>query len=158
MKTRNSSGRFKTTPIDWIVNERNCWICISHATGGNGYPTFRNRGIHRFIYEECFGEIPKGRLVRHKCDNRLCINPEHLEIGSGKDNMSDRKRSGTWPSGIVFHPRYKLSFNQIIEISSRYRKGNGKILAREFKVNSSTITRIAQRKIWIIDNYGKEMR
>jgi HNH endonuclease len=43
----------------------------------------------RFVYEECFGEVPEGLLVRHKCDNAYCINPEHLEIGTHQDNMND---------------------------------------------------------------------
>jgi hypothetical protein len=43
----------------------------------------------RLVYQECFGEIPEGRIVRHKCDNMYCINPEHLELGTIRDNMMD---------------------------------------------------------------------
>lgn len=45
--------------------------------------------VARFIYEECFGEIPEGKTVRHTCDNAYCVNPEHLALGTKEDNHKD---------------------------------------------------------------------
>ncbi len=44
---------------------------------------------HRYIWENIYGEIPKGMCVCHKCDNGLCINPKHLFLGTQKDNVKD---------------------------------------------------------------------
>lgn len=79
--------------IEWKEDENGCYICTSHARDKDGYPRIRDRyknvGVHRYIYGECFGEIPKGLVVRHKCDNPKCINPEHLELGTYQDNSND---------------------------------------------------------------------
>ncbi|HDZ25327.1 MAG TPA: HNH endonuclease [Candidatus Aminicenantes bacterium] len=74
-----------------------CWECTSHARS-RGYPTIdrngRHVGISRYIWEKHFGSIPKKLLVLHKCDSPACINPEHLFLGTHKDNMQDAARKG----------------------------------------------------------------
>ena len=49
---------------------------------------------HRYAWENVNGKIPDGLIVCHKCDNGLCINPNHLFIGTHKDNMQDCSRKG----------------------------------------------------------------
>lgn len=49
---------------------------------------------HRVSYQIFHGEIPNGMVVRHRCDNPSCCNPEHLEVGTQKDNMRDCKSRG----------------------------------------------------------------
>lgn len=79
--------------------------CVDHGRGGqrSGYATARLRindkliitTLHRKLYYEHTGELPE--VVRHKCDNPRCINLEHLEAGSQKDNVRDmitRNRRG----------------------------------------------------------------
>jgi hypothetical protein len=65
----------------------------------NGYARFANNGVrnqygHRVAFEIFNGPIPKGKVVRHACDNPLCVNPGHLEIGTQADNMKDRFSRG----------------------------------------------------------------
>jgi hypothetical protein len=55
------------------------------------YKTVR---AHRHVYEECIGPIPNGLILRHKCDNPPCVNPNHLEPGTQKDNARDRDERG----------------------------------------------------------------
>ncbi len=49
---------------------------------------------HRRAYRIAFGKIPDDKMVRHKCDNRSCVNPMHLELGTAKDNAQDREKRG----------------------------------------------------------------
>jgi hypothetical protein len=74
-----------------------CWLWLA-ATNPCGYGTFRYYGrshtAHRVAYLEMVGPVPAGLEVRHKCDNPPCVNPEHLEVGTHKDNMQDKVKRG----------------------------------------------------------------
>lgn len=77
--------------------ESGCWEWRS-AIRGNGYGAFfthlieegrKCHGAHRYSWMLKHGEIPNGLWVLHKCDNRICVNPEHLFLGDRTDNMRD---------------------------------------------------------------------
>lgn len=75
-----------------------CYDCISHKPTADGYLMICKYHIyirmHRFIYEEMFGAIEDNLIVLHDCDNRKCINPEHLRVGTFADNNNDRNKRG----------------------------------------------------------------
>jgi hypothetical protein len=58
---------------------------------GYGYRTVNRKNwlAHRYAYTQAYGAIPAGLLVRHKCDHKLCVNPDHLELGNKSDNALD---------------------------------------------------------------------
>jgi len=74
-----------------------CWNWkagkMSNQYGQNGYGDFydgiKTEGAHRTSFKIHKGEIPKGKYIMHICDNRSCVNPKHLKIGTQSDNMWD---------------------------------------------------------------------
>ncbi len=51
---------------------------------------------HRISYKLHFGDVPLELSVMHMCDNRACVNPSHLTVGTAKDNAQDKMRKGRW--------------------------------------------------------------
>lgn len=84
-----------------VVDHNDCWNW-SGSIGWHGYGYFyvKGKGIraHRFSYTYHKGEINDGLLVCHSCDNTRCVNPDHLWLGTQKDNMEDKIKKGR--SGI----------------------------------------------------------
>lgn len=77
--------------------ENGCWEWTwSKATGGYGgfFRDGKSQRAHRVSYEAFVGKIPKGLVIRHACDNPACINPDHLDVGTMKDNALDREARG----------------------------------------------------------------
>lgn len=88
--------------LKYVDKTDTCWLWTgSTLTSGYGQavrPDASERwkvgkpvqeGAHRVSYKIFIGDIPKGKLVRHSCDNKMCVNPEHLSVGTQVDNMAD---------------------------------------------------------------------
>lgn len=139
--------------IEWRTNKNGCMECTSHYIEKNGYVMYRDgdkkKRMHRFIYEECFGEIPEGMVVRHKCDNRKCINPEHLELGTHQDNSDDARKRGRIKRGEKAG-RNKLKEKEVLEIREKYAKGGYSMrkLASEYNISYVQVQRIIHKTTW----------
>lgn len=137
-------------PIVYRVTENGCWEVTSHCTW-DGYPLrtqkFKRILMHREAYEKAHGPIPKGMVVRHKCDNRRCINPDHLELGTHADNVRDRVERGRSAWGERMGNAV-LSKEQALEIK-RDRTTPTRFLAAKYNVCKSTIRDIRSGKRWI---------
>jgi hypothetical protein len=84
-------------------NDNGCWEW-TEGLHRDGYAMFWNGKTtiqaHRASYFAFVGQIPAGMLVCHKCDNRKCINPDHLFIGTQADNMRDMVEKGRTKRGV----------------------------------------------------------
>lgn len=141
----------KARKIDFVIRN-DCFELISHKLNADGYSEImincRTKKVHRHIYEQCFGEIPKGLVVRHKCDNPSCINPEHLEIGTHQDNIADMVSRNRQAKGSK-KPFSKLTENEVAEIKSLLSRGmTNRGIARIFSIDESVISDIKHKKAW----------
>ena len=130
-------------------NERGCWPWlgsivhsrrVSGMHAGNG--SFRwedsSKMAHRISYEIHIGPIPRGLCVRHKCDNSICVNPEHLELGTAKDNNHDKAIRG--------RAARKLTAAQVQKI--RADKRIGRVIGADYGVGQITISNIKTKRSW----------
>ena len=144
---------------DVILQKENngCIRCISHCTDNDGYVRIKYKGKHdrlfRVLYEKENGAIPKGNLLRHLCNNSWCVNVNHLEIGTSKDNYEDmvkcgRSKVGKNTPGMLGtnNPASKLNENDIKTIYLSDLKNSQ--LAKDYGVSKTTISYIKRKKQW----------
>lgn len=130
-----------------------CWIWTGSLTkkgyGTGLYVVNKQIRAHRFSFEVHNGPIPKEMCVCHSCDNRKCVNPAHLWLGTHADNVRDRdnkKRRTMIGERNTFS---KLTEAQVIDIRNRpMHKGTQAKLAKEFGVTPQAIYCIIKRKNW----------
>lgn len=128
-----------------------CWLWKG-TQGPRGYGTFKFHDkrymVHRVSYELRHGPIPKGMLVLHKCDVRLCWNPAHLFVGDNTANVADMIAKGRQARGERSGGA-KLTQADIVEIRRLRRQGiTYKRIAALFGVSPSTTHDIVSRKRW----------
>jgi hypothetical protein len=127
-----------------------CWIWTGGKTSvGYGLIAIggKRQSVHRLSYELSNGPIPEGLIVRHKCDNPLCVNPAHLEVGTHKDNTNDMIQRGRLAQGPK--RKSKLSEESVISIRFKHLSGTTQSqLAKEFNVSISTINGIVLGRTW----------
>lgn len=137
-------------PIDTETNEKGCTLVVGKALNRDGYAVIWIDGIyhlaHRVSYEQSYGKISEGLVVRHKCDNPRCVNPSHLELGTHKDNALDRVKRDRSAKGID-NGRSKLTEDDVLFIRSDNGLNNSQ-LARMFNVDRKSIRCVKEYKTW----------
>ena len=105
---------------------------------------------HRISWEIHNGEIPENLWVLHKCDNPPCVNPEHLFLGTPRDNVIDKVKKGRHrDDNGEKHPMAKLKDKDVRYIRRKLSDGiQGKDLAKQFNVCRMTISNIKTGRKW----------
>lgn len=129
-----------------------CWLWKG-AKSNNlkrpyGYFTYgKVQYAHRVAWQIFRGPIPDGLFVLHHCDNPPCVNPDHLFLGTKKDNRQDmlRKNRYKFPVGEAT-PSAKLTEVQVRQILTDAR--SQRLIANEYGINQSQVSRIKSAKRW----------
>lgn len=128
-----------------------CWYWISKVAN-HGYGVFwigKHVLAHRAAYRFYKGEIPDGLLVCHSCDNPICVNPDHLFLGTHKDNIADMDTKGRGVHALSFPENRKAKFNEVEKDTIRQFSKSGlsaSKIARDFNVSVQLICQIIKSK------------
>jgi len=144
----------------------NCWIW-TRKPSSRGYGSFhlfgRARCAHRFAWSSINGPVPQGLFVLHHCDNRMCVRPDHLWLGTHADNMADmrakgreskgeRHKSRTHPETVtrgVRHHNAKFTPDLVREVRARYKGGeSAHVIARAVGMSHVTVWLAATGRTW----------
>lgn len=130
-----------------------CWLWTA-STHKFGYGAFNVRGKvytgHAYSWYLAHNSFPsKGQVIMHTCDNPTCVNPQHLQIATQKENVEDCTRKGRQAKG---EDKSKLTTQEVKAIRTLYkpfsRKYSARKLAQIFKSTHQNISCITRRKSW----------
>jgi hypothetical protein len=136
-----------------LIDQKGCWNWTDHLeVRGYGRATYNGKTYpaHRLSYM-CFEKkIPKGLLVCHKCDNRRCVNPEHLYLGTHHDNSLDRgKRNLKSFQRGESHGNCKFSDAIILEVRKKHSEGQSRSqISKIYNIKYSAVCKIIRRESW----------
>lgn len=144
------------------IDSNGCWIWQGPIRKLHGYGAFNcgkiDQQVHRASYKLFVGKIPEGKWVLHKCDVKVCCNPDHLYIGDVKQNVKDAIERGQFPRGPNLkkghkgekNTKAKLTESDVIKIREIYIPnvyGAHKI-AKLYNVSKFAILQIVRRRTW----------
>lgn len=148
------------TAEEWLwsrVNLVNACYLWTGATDSDGYGQVKFAGrtekAHRVAYYLYYGVDPGILEVCHTCDHPICLNPEHLFLGTHADNMQDMERKGrsnhpgSFKSGVT-HPNLKLTDEQVAEVRRLHatRSMSDAAIARQFNVSKTLVYLLVHNK------------
>ena len=138
-----------------------CWLWTAGVfmgtagdlPGDRGYGQFHWRGrpdyAHRVSWEMCYGELPEGRMVCHRCDNRSCVRPDHLYLGDAGTNSADavrRGRSRTQGVRGSAHANALLDEDAVLDIYSKAE--SQRAYMERYGVARTTVSNIQRGVTW----------
>jgi hypothetical protein len=118
----------------------------------NGHGAYSKGMAHRLLWIHLNGKIPDGYLVRHKCDNGICVNIEHLELGTHKDNVNDMIQRGRAKHSNKKGENVgqsKLKVQQVLEIRENKDNLTHKQLSMKYNISQTQISRIRNNNQWL---------
>jgi hypothetical protein len=134
-----------------------CWNWTG-GQNGNGYGLFKisltrkNMTAHRMSYTLANGKIPDGQWVLHKCDNRVCVNPDHLFLGDAAANVADMDAKGRRKNSPQKHEQNGcavLDSDKVKVMRLLHGKFSLGALSKIFGVGKSQVHRIVTNQQWV---------
>lgn len=133
--------------VDKTSGAASCWIWDgAKTTHGYGCGVYKGRvlGAHKIAYVLTNGEVPAGMEIMHSCDNRRCVNPAHLSIGTKDDNARDKAAKGRGPKK---NP-HKLTPDDVREIRGLRGKASSGEIARRYGITQPYAFAIWGGRVW----------
>ena len=133
-----------------VIKTETCWEWTGTITPqGYGYVSFNQKMVsaHRVAFELEIGKIPDDMYVLHSCDNRKCVNPEHLRAGTAQDNVDDMKERNRSPDRRgEANGRTILSEKDILDIRSSQLKTSELMI--KYNLGRTAIRDIVNKRSW----------
>lgn len=129
-----------------------CWLWLQNLNpDGYGISQLKKKsafGAHRVSWTAYNGPIASGKVVRHICDNRACVNPGHLLLGTHADNSADRVARQRQTKGTDINTAVLNELDVLSIRAASQAAENCKSIARRYSVNAQTISNIIRGKSW----------
>ena len=141
-----------------------CWEWQA-ACFYDGYGQIKIKGMrrhaHRVSFEFANGKIPKGLLCLHHCDNKKCVRPDHLFLGTYADNVKDMISKNRARYVTVYgehNGRHRLKAWQVLQIREAYQRGESvQFLHKKYHTSTSNISFIGLKRGWCwLDKLSEE--
>jgi len=140
-----------------VTTQAGCMEWQGAITARTGYGKVKSNGkavdVHRALWVAHNGSIPAGQHVCHRCDNRRCIQPAHLFLGTHSENMLDASAKGRLPNNATRgedSTSAKLTESQVLEIQFLALSGmfTMKAIGDQFGVSRRTVGQIKRSETW----------
>lgn len=162
---RYINHHYNRPPMDRFMEKvektESCWIWKGAKGPDGNYGGFlyegKSRRVNIVSYLMFKGPYPEGMEICHTCDNKQCVNPDHLFVGTRSDNMKDMGNKGRHPWQLrpelvrkgEDNPGAKLAENDVLLIVSRFKNGESVAsIARDYPVNREAISKIVRGQNW----------
>lgn len=149
---KNTHGLSHQKKLDYYTDKTgDCWEWTG-LLNDNGYGKIYINGklesAHRIAWRLGRGGIKDNLHVLHKCDNRKCVNPDHLFLGTNNDNIRDKVNKNRQPHGEGVYCA-KLNDGSVLEIKRRVANGESQTkLAEEYGVTQVAVGHVIGGRTW----------
>ncbi|MDE2097596.1 MAG: HNH endonuclease [Patescibacteria group bacterium] len=156
------SETFPERFIQKVTKGAGCWIFSpaakypKYAAIGRGIHGTGSIGAHIASFVLFNAHLPDGLDVCHSCDERNCVNPHHLWLGTRFENMADSRKKGRLSTPFTIsrkargesHPRTNLTKDQVLKIVEQNKFWSYKFIAENFGVSKTVVAHICQGRTW----------